>query len=305
MPLPPEIKAAISQAVASGKFKSLSDIEEFVFALMTDYNRRAVPEMCDLSPEQVHGLLHSDWTSPTSVLRLSESLTAAELSQAPFYVNAKLFLRAAEEAPVKATTAGNLNRQFVGWMLERISLEPSLKESIYRTNKVINEEDVWPLHVLRVVLEVGGLLKKTKGLFKATKKGLGLAAEAKGGEFYAYLFRVFFKKFNLGYLDRMGDVGGLQQTIAFSFCVLGQIGDEWHSPVALKEILWLEAVRNEVLESSRFDNYLLWMTESRLLRPLVEFGLLDKQTDGDDKTGRGGYEVRKSALYDRFLSFRF
>src|SRR2546423_6560457 len=99
-------------------------------------------------------LLAADWTSPKGPLRLSAGLGLANLAEAEFFMNARLFLTALVEKDGAATTAtGNLNRVFVGRMFDRLKLPSVSRESIRRCCKVLNEHDLWALHLARVISE--------------------------------------------------------------------------------------------------------------------------------------------------------
>src|SRR5450759_3987097 len=76
-------------------------------------------------------LLVADWTSPEGSLRLSADLGLADLAEAEFFLNARLFLTALVEEDGAATTAtGNLNRGFVGHMFDRLKLPSLSRKSI-------------------------------------------------------------------------------------------------------------------------------------------------------------------------------
>src|SRR5438552_3504509 len=102
----------------------------------------------------LQSLLFADWESPDGPLRLNADLKSADLANAEFFLNARLFLTALAEkdgAPVTAT--GNLTRVFVSQMFDHLKLTQPSRDSIRRFCKVINEQDVRPLHLVRVISE--------------------------------------------------------------------------------------------------------------------------------------------------------
>ena len=302
--LPPEIQAAIDKAAKGGKFKSLEEANEVISGIVMEYNKKAQLETAGLSPEQVYRLLHSDWESNSSVLKLNNKLKHDDLAKVPIYHNARLFMEQAAIAPIKATAAGNLNRAFVNLMMSNMIIDADYKDMVLRVNKVFNEEDVQPLHKLRVILSVSGIIRKRKGKFILSKKGKELLSDDAAGLLFAHIFKTFFRKFNLAYLDWLPPDPCLQDTIAYGFYVIYNLDDKWHAIDRLKDVFWLKAVRDEVVGSEPDDN-LLRQTKSRLIKPLILFGLLNKKIIGDSSKLIKKYAVKKSKLFDQFIIFDF
>ncbi|MHB9150625.1 MAG: hypothetical protein ACYC33_11245 [Thermoleophilia bacterium] len=145
-----------------------------------------------------------------------------------------------------------------------------------------------------------------RGRFLVTKKGVKLAADERAGALQAHLVRTFFGTFNLSYLDRFRDDSTFQTAVAYSLWMIRRVGDEWMTPERLRELAQLGLrFMEETDEQGRKDRQ--WIFEHRLLRPLENFGLLetrpDQTTAGKDPHRYDPYEVRKTALYDRFIAF--
>ena len=130
-------------------------------------------------------LLFADWESPDGPLRLNANLKPADLADAEFFLNTRLFLAAlAKENGVPATAANNLNRVFVGQILDKLKLPQPSRDSIRIVCKVINERDVWPLHLARVVSECAKLVTRRKKRFYLTKAGRALISDEQAGALY-------------------------------------------------------------------------------------------------------------------------
>ena len=84
-----------------------------------------------------------------------------------------------------ATARGNLNRKSVKLMFDRLTISEDYKKEILKYNKVINEEDVFVLHMPRVVCQSAGLIHKRKSKFLVPKKRHSLLSDEKAGELYA------------------------------------------------------------------------------------------------------------------------
>lgn len=267
------------------------------------------PPSCRILPvpdhRQIQQLLWVDIRDPAGSLRLREDLTPADLTASVYLANARRFLSLMGESGIPATAKGNLGRAFV------LAMNEGMRFTDYDGEwrpyiKVHKEDDVWPLHILRVVLTVGGVVRKYRGRFLLTKKGGKLAADEQAGALQAHLVRTFFGAFNLSYLDRFRDDSTFQTAVAYSLWMMRRIGDEWMTPERLRELAQLGLrFMEETDEQGRKDRQ--WVFEHRLLRPLENFGLLETRP-GNPLSGGGGlyckpYEVRKTALYDRFIAF--
>lgn len=268
------------------------------------YNRTPQRELQGLSPVKVERLLRSDWESPDAALHLDEALELDDLAGARILHNARRFLAELREAGgTRATQAGNLNRKFVGKMVERLAWPPGFRENLHRYNKVVNEGDAFPLHVLRVLLETAGLLARRKGAFRVTRKAEPLLAEERAGALYAHLFRTHFRRFNLAYLDRADEAPGFQHTVAVTLYRFGRRGAPWRRPEELVADLLLAAVRERIPAGEGWDRAAL-ILETRLLRPLELFGLAELREEPGERPYLPLTRWRKTPLFDRFLRFR-
>jgi hypothetical protein len=261
----------------------------------------AVEAIVSLSSHQVRRLI-SKWEGDRPGVKLNAHLPLAELRGSRILVNARIFLKSVLDAGhVKATVANNLNRAFVHRMLEQLHFGPGFVEDVRRVCKVINEMDVWPLHILRVNLQMARLIARRKGKFVATRKGRELQSEARAGQLYELLFRTFFHTFNLAYLDRLADAYGFQHMIGVSLYALSRCANDWEGTQRLTSVLVHPAVR-ESLPPRWQDREPVWLARSRLLRPLEDFGLIERRV-----VGRYWFdeldEIRKTPLFDRFLEF--
>lgn len=284
--------------------ESLEELHAAVGARTDAYNRRPQDELGGLSPLQVQRLLQSDWTSPDGALTLDETLPLEALAGARQLLNARIFLAALQNAGgTRATAAGNLNRKFVGEMVEAMKWPRGFVDELHRYNKVVNEHDASPLHTLRVLLDLAGLIKRRKGAFTITRRGEELLAEERAGALFAHLFRVQFREMNLAYLDRAPEAHGFQQTIAFSLYSFGRVGGEWSKPEGLAPRVILSAVRAEIPPDEYVDRAAL-ILETRLLRPLERFGLAETREVPGRHPRVPDHEYRKTPLFDRFLRFR-
>jgi hypothetical protein len=297
----PELREALNETLRKGPYSSLDELNAAVADVTCRFNRTPREEMGGLSPIQISRLLYPQWESPESSIRFNRGITLEDLKSARILTNARLFLTQAKSG-VKSTAKGNLNRRFVEAMLDEMALIEGYAEEVRWFNKVINEADLFPLHTLRIILELGGLIRKTKGTFKTTKKGQKLLAEEKAGELYALLFLAQFQKFNLAYMTFGPENSPVQGAIAYSFYQLWKRADTWQEAETLAPILLLPAVI-EQLEIPDHQSGVTSLCSLRIFRPLEEFGLLERRELPSEKKWDKPYEIRKTPLFDRFLRF--
>ncbi len=287
--------------------RELGSLDELQIALDTvteDYNRTPQAELGGLAPLQVHQLLSADWETPAGALTLDATLGIGELAGARELANARIFLAALRDAGgARATSAGNLNRKFVAEMVEAMVWPPRFRDDLYEYKKVVNEEDAFPLHVLRLLLELARLVRRRKGVFGATRRGVELLADERAGDLSATLFRVQFREMNLAYLDRFApEAPGLQHTIPFALYRFALVGEKWAKAERLVPKLMLPSVRREMTPSEHSDLAALVLS-SRLLWPLERFGLAETREVRGKRPNFPDREYRKTPLYDRFLRF--
>ena len=168
-------------------------------------------------------------------------------------------------------------------------------------SKVINEQDVWTLHIVRVVCQAAGLVHRKKNKFLVPKKHHPLLSDERAGELYTLLFRAYFTELNLGYGDRLPTLACIQHTIPYSVYRLGRIADRYRGIEELARQILLPAVEKEVREAiSSIYLKMEWILGRRIIEPLEKFGLLEYKR----KQHKGYSEIeaaRKTELLDRFV----
>lgn len=296
------IARIFSEELAGQDFESIEDANEKLQEVMSRRNARPDPKMGGLSPDQVARLVHFSWDDDRFPLTFNTELNLSELKDSMFFTNARIFLKTLVEQSNEntATAAGNLNRKFVKLMFDKLTIPEDHKKGILKYNKVINEEDVWALHIPRVVCQSAGLIHKRKNKFLVPKKHHALLSNEKAGELYALLFNSYFTKFNIGYVDRIAELAGVQHTIAYSIYRLGEIADEYRSMEGLAEKILLPAVLKEVEEGTSQYVKTEWILRSRILRPLQEYGLVELKYKQVERISQIE-AVRKTGLFDRFI----
>jgi len=293
-----EVDALLGATFATNPSATLDDLNAALAAMMAGHNERPQADLGGLAPTDVQRLLAADWESEASAIRLDGTLALEDLAGAPALHDARALLAMlAERGTVKATPKGNLPRAFVRAFLERTGGEVDAA-------RVQNEEDVFSLHISRVLLDVAGLVKRRTGIISRTRRGEQLTADDRAGALYSALVHAQFKRLDLAYLDMMDDAPGFQQTIGFTLYQFGRMGSEWQTADELVDQLLLPAVRDTLPVSQYFDMG-VFMLKTRFLRPLAWFGLAEAREtprSPDEVLPRTTY--RKTPLFDQFITFR-
>ncbi len=271
-------------------------------------NARPLEELGGISPNQALALMDGGF-GDQSPLRLSEALNPTEVEGSGFLANARVILTALLETDgTAATVAGNLKRAFVAEMVERMRFEEGYLDDLFRMNKVINEEDVGSLHVLRVNLEVGGLVRLRKKRFVLTRKGRELAKPEAAGRLFAHLFRTYFGEFNIAYRSRGGVDPSLQSAVPLLLWQIGVRAREW---VPLRTLAIQILPKRPGMPPAEGSGQ-WWEEEADLrwwvLRPLVRFGLLEEEDTGEGPSWSSRPEdarFRTTPLFGAFLRFEW
>jgi hypothetical protein len=299
-----EAERDIERVLASHPDATIEELNDALEEATERYNRRPQAELGGLSPVAVERLVEADWHGAASAIRLDESVTLAELEPSPTLHDARLVLAMlVERGTVKTTVAGNLPRQFVEEFRGRASESTAEHESLFPEPRVLNEPDLFRLHIARVLLELGGLLRRRKGAFALTKRGTELRADERAGALLAALVRTQFKRLDLEFMGGSEPAPELQRTIGYTLYRFGRAEPEWRTAEKLVGELLLPAVR-DVIPPSHYVDMPAILLEMRFLRPLVGFGLAEKRRlppEGDELFSPFAY--RRTALFDRVVRF--
>ena len=253
----------------------------------------------------LRSLLVADWEAAAGPMRFCPSLALSDLAEASFFQNARLLLAALDESGGTAATAtGNLTRVFVRQMFDRLILPKNFRESTLHVCKVLNEHDVWPLHIVRVVSECAGLVARRNKRFQLTRTGRDLLPEAQAGALYRRLFLAYFRKFDLHYDFPLREVPGIQETLAVILWRLGNVARDWTPVRGLASQVLLPGVLNQLHTAmvSEYDTE-EWILSGYVLEPLLDLGLVERMPQSKWSLFTEKDKVRISALWEKFIHF--
>jgi hypothetical protein len=250
-------------------------------------------------------LLEADWESATGPMRLSPGLRLADLPDAVFFQNTRTFLAALAAEQGTATTAtGNLTRAFVGRLFDRIITSAANRQSIRDFCKVVNEQDLWALHIARVVAECAGLVARRNKRFQLTRAGRELLPDEQAGALYRRLFLAYFRRFDLRYGFNLRDVPFIQQSMAVILWRLDSVASDWTPVRGLSAQILMRKVFEQLHAAmvSSWDKE-EWILGGYVLLPLMELGLLERKPHSGWSLIEEHHQVRISPLWRKFIHF--
>ena len=233
-------------------------------------------------------------------LRLAADLTDEELEHSAFVRNALAVLeRTAGEGWVWLTEKGNFRRDTVAALRESMTWPGMEATEQFRTGKAFREGDVWELHLLHRLVDMAGLVEGRIGLCQLTALGREMLEPGRRGALQALLFRHAFWHVDLSRFVETFPRGlqgrWPQDDIGVILWGLSNVADELQSVDTLRAMC---AIRDDAVARMHW-NAEGTMFVGRILGPLRWFGLLKYR--GPPERFEVGW--RKSALFDRFLSF--
>jgi hypothetical protein len=246
--------------------------------------------------------LQSAPDAPDAAITLACDLTAADLAACPIASAALLMIEAAE-APggLKLTANGNLRRAAVASLARPSDWPSSDLDRILSSGKRRNEEDVWPLRFLRILLTDLRLVRKQGAALVPTGAGLAVLKKRGAGDLVARLFEETFWRFNLSYFDGFPLEGWPQSEMGLILWCLATGANLWERPGRLARLAAVPAMG--VLQAEQ--DFAGGAFEMRVLRFLTFFGVME--TRPDCAQGAPSWfarrQYRKAPFCDRFLSF--
>ena len=266
---------------------------------MSDWPGGVEPVWTLLEPESARAL-RAEPAADNPTLRLAADLPDEAFGESAFVRNALVaFEVIGREFLPRRTEKGRFGRDMVASMRKEMTWPGMEATEQYRTGKALREGDVWELHLLHRLMEQAGLVDRRAFLGQVTPLGQEIREPGRRGALQALLFRHLFWHTDLSELVETFPRGlpgrWPQDDIGVILWGLSNVAGEWQSVDTLKA---LTTIRDDAVAKMH------WKAEGsmfvgRVLGPLRWFGLLEYR--GPCETFEVGW--RKSALFDRFLSF--
>ncbi|MBT3202735.1 MAG: hypothetical protein HN349_00335 [Gammaproteobacteria bacterium] len=290
--------------LAEQEFDSIDDVQAVADQFMQQKNQLPQDDFQGLSPEQVHRMLHFPFDTP-EFFTFPETLSSAP--EAPILHLVQEITAAIDEKGLKATAKGNLPLKLC--KLAKVDYQKFKPEGdyLYRRN-ISSEEDFDDLHTARIILELSGLLRKTKGRFFLTKKYQQIIKKSGLTGLYPLLLKTYCRKFNWGFRDGYEEIPFIQHSFLFTMYLLKLHGDDWKL-FFIYEDYFLQAfpmVINEA-ESEPYRSAEDGVRACYSIRTLDRFlhfmGLTSIEKIPGDKPFKREYRIRKLPLLDEVVRF--
>ena len=245
--------------------------------------------------------LRREPSAARTAIRIANDLSVGEIAGSPVARNTLILLRQAiERSGLSLTATANLSRAVVAEMRKLIEWPNYDQADAFRFNKVINEPDFLPLHVVRQLAQAATLVRAQRGKLVATSLGKSMLSDAKQGSLLAILTHLAFWHMDLGYFGR-GLLGSWPQAdagvVLWSLLVCA---NDWQSAEKLTRLC---TIPDPAMFSEMWDR-MPYAMEAKVLRPLLWFGLLEHRRE-KIPSGRFGehHFYRKVELFERLLAF--
>ena len=266
---------------------------------MSDWPGGIEPVWTLLEPESIEAL-RAEPLADNPTLRLAADLPDEAFADSAFVANALIALqRIDDEFLPSLTDKGHFGRDMVAAMREAMTWPGMEATEQYRAGKALREGDVWELHLLHRLVELAGLVEGREVLCLLTPLGHEMRQPGRRGALQALLFRYLFWHADLSAFVETAPRGlpgrWPQDDIGVILWGLSNVAGEWQSVDTLRA---LTAVRDDAV-ARLHRNAEGTMFAGRVLGPLRWFGLLEYH--GPPERFEAGW--RKTALFDRFLSF--
>jgi len=198
------------------------------------------------------------------------------------------------------TATGNLSRAVVAEICKLVERPDYDQAAVFQSNKVINELDFLPLHIVRILAQAATLVRAQRGKLVATPLGKSMLSHERQGSLPAILFHITFWRMDLGYFGR-GLLGSWPQAdIGIVLWSPSVSAGDWQTSEKLTRLC---TIPEPATLTGTWDRSAYAM-EARILRPLLWFGLLEYRCENiPDSRFAVRHYYGKSALFDRLLKF--
>ena len=245
--------------------------------------------------------LRQEPSAVQTTIRIANDLCANEIAGSAVTRNTLILLRqATERGGLPVTTTGNLSRAVVAEMCKLVEWPDYDQAAVFQFNKVINEPDFLPLHVVRILAQAATLIRAQRGKLVVTPLGKSMPSDERQGSLLAILFHIMFWRMDLEYFGR-GLLGSWPQAdIGIALWSLSVSAGDWQTSEKLTRLC---TIPEPATLTGTWDRSAFAM-EAKILRPLLWFGLLEYRNEeipNSQFATRNYY--RKTALFDRLLKF--
>jgi len=295
----------LSELLSAQDFDSIEEVQAATDTLMAKQNQKPQDDFLGLSSEQVYRMLNFPYDTP-ELFQFSDQLSIEPV--APILMLVEGIVSAIDEKGLQATKArGSLPQKICRdiWSDYSKLYADKAFASFHKVNK---EDDFFDLHVARIVLELAGFLRKTKGRFYLTKKYKKIASKTGLKGLYPIIFKTYCREFNWGYWDHYNDVPFIQQSFLFTLYLLKQHGEKMtFTSVYEDDFMQAFPMVTDEMEGSSYstpeEDCRRCYSSRTIKRFLVFLGLAELKVIKSEKHYDHKYKIKKTPLFDAVVHF--
>ena len=230
---------------------------------------------------------------------LNDALSESDLAGSPMTINGMKPLQlAGDSGGIDLTKSGFFNRKCVVWAAEEFQWPGYEPVQLYRLNKVLDEQDFWPLSVMHDLMMLGKLMSHRKDKVVLTSAGKALLENF--GKLQALLFETYFTRYDFRANERFPNNIEHDDYRHFFGVTANRLAD-WVTLVEFAHMCLPVPLIQGHLGRPEFEACL--HVSGNLVRPLCWLGLME-EAEAPRRTPIEQRRIRKTALFDRFLQFR-
>jgi len=244
--------------------------------------------------------LRQEPSAVQTAIRIANDLSGDEITGSAVARNTLILLRkATERGGLPVTATGNLSRAVVAEMCKLFEWPDYDQAAVLQFNKVINEPDFLPLHVVRTLAQAATLVRVQGSKLVVTALGKSMPDERQHS-LLAILFHIMFWRMDLEYFGR-GLLGSWPQAdIGIVLWSLSVSAADWQTSDKLTRLC---TIPEPATLTGTWDKP-AFALEAKILRPLLWFGLLEHHSEKISNTQFATLNYyRKTALFERLLKF--
>jgi hypothetical protein len=256
----------------------------------------------ELTPEIMDQLIRDPFgeTSPLQLNTMEES----EYRRIPLLNSVRYLAEVIErQGRLKLTQNGCLQRKVVMDLYQQSFVPQRSKHKITDYKKNLNEYDVLTAGLTRILLDLSGLARKSKGTLLPTRKWEKLKGD--NDKLLRLIFETFTQKLNWAYVDRSRSEHIAQHGFAVSLALVYKFG-EWPLSTEIYSGAYFSMFPRLVEEFSDTpyfsarDKAVHCYSFRTFDRFLEYFGLVKVHRDDEDYLKAD--EIEKSDLFDKFIT---
>lgn len=298
-----QLMSELKQALMGQDFRSGEEVEAFAEQFFNKQVHVPIDDFHGLSAQQMDGLLYA----PFEVPHLVEFADRIDSSvDGPFMSLFGMLAEAITTDRLKPTAIGNLPPK-ICQDIARVHLN----EKTFPYDKwfmpVKKEGDFFDLHVVRLISEISGFVRKYKKHFILSRDCRARMDDGGLGALFPSIFKTYARTFSWAYRDGFVELDIIQRSFLFTLFLLAKYGEDWR-PSIFYEDQFLRAFPT-VLREFQEGGYQTPEERVRTVythRALVNFagflGLAKVELMGSEGL-IDEYRIRRTPLLDELVSF--